>query len=135
MTTRIFWLLLMILFERCKYIFWGWRTKYWITLKCLQLDNRGKYPSKEFDVYCRRHDIWHEKIVSCTPQHNEVFKRMNCTIMEKVESMMNMAKLPKPFWEKLLILSITWLIDHHLCHWNLRFQKKCGMVRIPHILT
>ncbi|XP_048323873.2 retrovirus-related Pol polyprotein from transposon TNT 1-94 [Ziziphus jujuba] len=67
-------------------------------LKCLRSDNGGEYTSKEFDAYCRRHGIRHEKTVPRTPQHNGIAERMNRTIMEKVRSMLSMAKLPKPFW-------------------------------------
>lgn len=67
-------------------------------LKCLRSDNGGEYTSKEFDSYCKRQGIRHEKTVPRTPQHNGVAERMNRTIMERVRSMISMAKLPKPFW-------------------------------------
>ena len=67
-------------------------------LKCLRSDNGGEYTSKEFDAYCRSQGIRHEKTVPRTPQHNGVAERMNRTIMERVRSMLSMAKLPKPFW-------------------------------------
>ncbi|CAH9062481.1 unnamed protein product [Cuscuta epithymum] len=67
-------------------------------LKCLRSDNGGEYTSKAFDAYCREYGIRHEKSVPRTPQHNGVAERMNRTIMERVRSMLNMAKLPKSFW-------------------------------------
>ena len=67
-------------------------------LKCLRTDNGGEYTSREFNAYCGRHGIRHEKTVPRTPQHNGVAERMNRTIMERVRSMISMAKLPKPFW-------------------------------------
>ncbi|MCF8704093.1 hypothetical protein L3055_11205, partial [Corynebacterium sp. MC-02] len=67
-------------------------------LKCLRSDNGGEYSSKQFDAYCRSYGIQHEKTIPCTPQHNGVAERMNRTIMERVRSMLSMAKLPKPFW-------------------------------------
>ncbi|CAH9105075.1 unnamed protein product [Cuscuta epithymum] len=67
-------------------------------LKCLRSDNGGEYTSKAFDAYCREYGIRHEKTVPRTPQHNGVAERMNRTIMERVRSMLNMAKLPKSFW-------------------------------------
>lgn len=54
-------------------------------LKCLPSYNIGKYSSREFNAYCSRHGIWHEKMVPCTPQHNNVAKRMNRVIMERLE--------------------------------------------------
>ncbi|KAL4346422.1 hypothetical protein GQ457_17G024800 [Hibiscus cannabinus] len=67
-------------------------------LKCLRSDNGGEYSSKQFNAYCRSYGIRHEKTVPRTPQHNGVAERMNRTIMERVRSMLSMAKLPKPFW-------------------------------------
>ncbi|CAH9074170.1 unnamed protein product [Cuscuta europaea] len=67
-------------------------------LKCLRSDNGGEYTSKAFDAYCREYGIRHEKSVPRTPQHNGVAERMNRTIMERVRSMLNVAKLPKSFW-------------------------------------
>ena len=67
-------------------------------LKCLRIDNGGEYTSREFDAYCGSHVIRHERTVPRTPQHNGVAERMNRTIVEKVRSMISMAKLPKPFW-------------------------------------
>ncbi|CAH9079859.1 unnamed protein product [Cuscuta europaea] len=67
-------------------------------LKCLRSDNGGEYTSKAFDAYCREYGIRHEKSVPRTPQRNGVAERMNQTIMERVRSMLNVAKLPKSFW-------------------------------------
>ena len=49
------------------------------TLKCLRSDNGGEYCSNEFQVYCDKHGIRHEKIVPYTPQLNGVAQRMNRT--------------------------------------------------------
>ena len=67
-------------------------------LKRLRTDNGGEYTSREFEEYCSNHGIRHEKTVPGTPQHNGVAERMNRTIVEKVRSMLRMAKLPKTFW-------------------------------------
>ena len=69
----------------------------WKKLKCLRTDDGDKYSSREFDAYCMRHGIRHEKTVPPIPQHNDLVIRMNHTIMEKFKSMISMAKLPKPF--------------------------------------
>ena len=55
-----------------------------------------------FDVYCKQQGIHHEVIVSGAPQHNAVAERMNRTIMEKIQSMLSHAKLPKRFWDDAL---------------------------------
>lgn len=66
-------------------------------LKCLCPNNEGEYTSRKFDAYCSRHNVRHEKTISCTPQHNRVAKIMNRTIMERVKNMVCIAKMPKPF--------------------------------------
>ena len=68
------------------------------TLKCLRSDNGGEYYSNEFQVYCDKHGIQHEKIVPYTPQLNGVAEKMNRTIQERVRCMLFTAKLPKEFW-------------------------------------
>ncbi|XP_047268802.1 uncharacterized protein LOC107871373 isoform X1 [Capsicum annuum] len=67
-------------------------------LKRLRTDNRGEYTSREIEEYCSGHGIRYEKTVPGTPQHNGVAERMNCTIVEKVRSLLRTAKLPKSFW-------------------------------------
>ncbi|KAL6344249.1 hypothetical protein AAG906_035474 [Vitis piasezkii] len=38
---------------------------------------------REFETYCTKYGMRHEKIISGTPQHNGVAKRMNHTIIER----------------------------------------------------
>ena len=66
-------------------------------LKCLMSNNGGEYTSREFETYCTKNGIRHEKIVPSTPQHNGVDEIMNRTIIEKVRCMLKTAKLPKVF--------------------------------------
>lgn len=67
-------------------------------LKRLPADNRGEYTLKKFVVYCLSNGIRHKKTIPRTPQRNCVAERMNRTIVEKVRSMLRMAKLSKSFW-------------------------------------
>jgi hypothetical protein len=67
-------------------------------LKCLRIDNGGKYCSNTFKEYCNMFDIKHEKTASLTPQYNGTAERMNHTIMEKVRSMLSNSGLEKHFW-------------------------------------
>ena len=53
-------------------------------LKCLAFDNEGEYTLREFETYCTKNGIRHEKIVPSTPQHNGVAEMMNHTIIERV---------------------------------------------------
>ena len=67
-------------------------------LKCLRFENRGEYISREFETYCIKNGISHEKTVSSTLLHNGVAEKMNRTIIEKVKCMLKIVKLPKVFW-------------------------------------
>ena len=67
-------------------------------LKHLRTYDGGEYISREFKEYCSKHVIRHEKTSLGTPQHNGVAKRINQTIMEKIQCILKMAKLLKPFW-------------------------------------
>ena len=66
-------------------------------LKSLIFDNGGKYTSREFETYCTKNGIRHEKTVSSTPQHNGVTEILNCTIIERVRCMLKTSKLSKVF--------------------------------------
>ena len=68
-------------------------------MKCIRSDNGGKYMGS-LDIYCKQQGIRHEVTVPGTLQHNAVVERMNCTIMEKIRSMLSHAKLPKGFWDE-----------------------------------
>ena len=61
------------------------------------IDNGGEYFSNSFKDYCNRFGIKHEKTVPGTPQQNGTAERMNCTIMEKVRSMLSNYGLEKHF--------------------------------------
>lgn len=82
-------------------------------LKCLRSDNDGEYTSNEFKKYWSQHGIRHERTEPGTSQHNGVAERMNRTIMEKVRSMLRMAKLPKSFWGE-AVLTACYLINRSL---------------------
>ena len=49
----------------------------------------------EFEEYCKKHDIHHEKKKPSIPQHNGVVERIDRTIVEKVSSTLRVSKLPK----------------------------------------
>ena len=67
-----------------------------MSLKAICSDNGGEYTCM-FDEYCRKHEIKHERTISKTLQQNELVKRMNYTIYEKVWSILSHAKLLKIF--------------------------------------
>ena len=82
-------------------------------LKQLQTDNGGEYISREFKEYCSKHKIRHEKTVPDTPHHNDVAERMNQTIVEKVQCMLKLAKLPKSFLGE-AVNTVVYLINRSL---------------------
>eukprot|EP00253_Pinus_taeda_P004835 PITA_04835 len=67
-------------------------------LKCLRTDNGGEYCSDAFKEYCNRFGIKHEKTMPGTAQQNGDAERMNCSIMEKMQSMLSNSSLEKNFW-------------------------------------
>ena len=66
-------------------------------LKYFKSCNGGEYISRDFETYCTKKGIKHEKIVSTIPQHNEVAKRRNLAIIERVRCILKTAKLSKVF--------------------------------------
>nr|CAN83183.1 hypothetical protein VITISV_042366 [Vitis vinifera] len=52
-----------------------------------RFENRGEYISREFETYCIKNGISHEKTVSSTLQHNGVAEKMNRTIIEKISKL------------------------------------------------
>ena len=66
-------------------------------LKCLAFDNEGEYTLREFETYCTKIGIRHEKTIHNTPQHNGMIERMNHTIIKRVRCMLKTTKLFKVF--------------------------------------
>ena len=66
-------------------------------LKCIRTDNGGEYCGL-LDVYCKQHNIKHEKTPPKTPQLNALAERTNKTLIERVKCMLSEVKLPKHFW-------------------------------------
>lgn len=71
-------------------------------LKCLRSNNGGEYSSIDFDDYCSKHDIRHEKTIPYSPELNGVAERMYKTFIERNHSILSSAKLPKWFWGEAL---------------------------------
>ena len=57
-------------------------------VKMLRLDNRGKYTSKAVGKYLSEKGIRHQKSVPYTSMQNDVAKRINRTIQERVMAML-----------------------------------------------
>ena len=70
-------------------------------LKVVRADNGGEYRG-QFEEYCRSKGIRLEFTVLKTPELNWLAERMNRTRMERVQSMLAHAKLPKTHWAEAL---------------------------------
>lgn len=66
-------------------------------VNCLKFDNGGEYHSSEFKEVCSENEIKMIKTASGTPKQNDVAKRMNKTLNERVRCMRILSRLPKIF--------------------------------------
>jgi transposase InsO family protein len=64
-------------------------------IKRFRSDRGGEYFFNEFDLFCVKHGIIHERTPPYSPQSNGVAKRKNCTLTDLVNSMLETAGLSK----------------------------------------
>nr|GEW14822.1 zinc finger, CCHC-type [Tanacetum cinerariifolium] len=67
-------------------------------IKAFRSDRGGEYMSHEFVNHMKSCGIVSQLTPPFTPQHNEVSKRRNRTLLNTVRSMMNLRTLQKSFW-------------------------------------
>lgn len=67
-------------------------------VKAIRTDNGTEYCNNEFNKFCKRNGIRHEKTAPYTPEQNGVAERMNRTLVEMAKCMLFDADLPKRFW-------------------------------------
>ncbi|GJT65163.1 retrotransposon protein, putative, ty1-copia subclass [Tanacetum coccineum] len=67
-------------------------------IKAIRSDRGGEYLSHEFVNHMKSCGIVSQLTPPYTPQHNEVSERGNQTLLDMVQSMMNLTTLPKSFW-------------------------------------
>ncbi|GKF44174.1 retrotransposon protein, putative, ty1-copia subclass [Tanacetum coccineum] len=72
------------------------------TIKVLRSDRGGEYISQEYKDYLKASEIVQQLTPPYTPQHNEVFERRNRTLLDMVQSMMNLTTLSLSFWDHAL---------------------------------
>jgi transposase InsO family protein len=70
-------------------------------VKRFRFDRGGEYFSNEFDLFCVKHGIIHERMPSYSPQSNGVVERKNRTLTSLVNFMMETAGLSKAWWGRL----------------------------------
>ena len=64
-----------------------------LKIKCLILENRGEFTSKEFNEFCEIHGIKRKFSALRTPQQNGVEKRKKRIVQKAARTMLNEDKL------------------------------------------
>lgn len=67
-------------------------------VKRLRTDNDLEFCNHQFDSFCKEHGIVRHRTCTYTPQQNDIAERLNCTIMNKVRSMLSESGLEVNFW-------------------------------------
>jgi transposase InsO family protein len=70
-------------------------------IKRFSSDRGGEYFSNEFDLFCAKHGIIHERMPPYSPQSNGVAERKNCTLTDLINYMLDTAGLSKAWWGRL----------------------------------
>jgi transposase InsO family protein len=70
-------------------------------IKRFRSDCSGEYFSNEFDLFCVKYGIIHERTPPYSSQSNGVAKRKNRTLTDLVNSMLKTAGLSKAWWGRL----------------------------------
>ncbi|GJY52329.1 retrotransposon protein, putative, ty1-copia subclass [Tanacetum coccineum] len=90
------------------------------TIKAIRSDRGGDYISQEFKDYLKANGIVQELTPPYTPQHNGVSERRNHTLLDMVQSMMNLTTQHFILWDLSSRSSAT-------CTLNISYQQR----RIP----
>ncbi|GJV10799.1 retrotransposon protein, putative, ty1-copia subclass [Tanacetum coccineum] len=69
------------------------------TIKAIRSDCGGEYISQEFKYYLKANGIVQQLTPPYAPQHNGVSERRNRTLLDMVQSMMNLTTFPLSFWD------------------------------------
>jgi len=69
-------------------------------------DGGGEYKSNEFKRHCEEFGLQHNIICPYTPQHNEVAKRKNRTIMDMTGSMLKAKGMSNYFWTEVVTRAV-----------------------------
>ena len=67
-------------------------------IKRVRSDRGGEYFSNEFDLFCAKHGIIHERTPPYSPQSNGVAERKNRTLTDLVNAMLDTSGLSKAWW-------------------------------------
>jgi transposase InsO family protein len=64
-------------------------------IKCVRPDRGWEYFSNEFDLFCSKNGIIHERTPPYLPQSNGVVERKNRMLMDLVNAMLGMSGMTK----------------------------------------
>jgi transposase InsO family protein len=70
-------------------------------IKRFRSDRGGEYFSNEFDLFCVKHGVIHERTPPYSPQLNGVAERKNRTLTDLVNFMLYTVGLSKAWWGRL----------------------------------
>ncbi|GJQ97424.1 retrovirus-related pol polyprotein from transposon TNT 1-94 [Tanacetum coccineum] len=82
-----------------------------VRVKELRSDNKTEFRNHKLEEFYDKKGISHNFSSPCTPEQNGVAERRNITLIEAARTMLNSAKLPKQFWERLSTLLASLKID------------------------
>jgi hypothetical protein len=74
-------------------------------IKYFRSNHGGEYFSNEFDLFCAKHDVIHERTPPYLPQSNGVVEGKNCTLTDLVNSILDATELSKAWWWAALLTS------------------------------
>jgi hypothetical protein len=80
-------------------------------IHCLHSDCGGEYTGKEFVIYLKSKGMKQKLTVHDTLQHNGVAEYLNCTILEKVRTMLHASRQPNFLWGEAARHAV-WLRNH-----------------------
>jgi hypothetical protein len=71
-------------------------------VKVLRSNGGGEYMAGHVQQYLQEQGIKHEVTTTDMPQHNGMAEHLNCTLLDKVRTMLADANLPKSYWLEVL---------------------------------
>ena len=74
-------------------------------VKVLRIDGGGEYTFREFEDFCEKCGTQHEVTTPYTPQHNDLAKRRNKTILDMARSLLKQKGLLHNFGGKALTIA------------------------------
>lgn len=75
-------------------------------IRCLRIDKGGEYISREFQNFCKVHDIYKKFTTRYTTYQIGVAERKNKTIMEMAHSMLGAKHLSNEYWVEVVEIAI-----------------------------